>query len=161
MALGWAVFAFAHTSAVVLTTASAGTRGASDLLYAFLFLVGSYTPWALATPMLLGLSGRWITGTGRSVYHLIWFALFGLPAIPLLTGVGWGLGHGVLNMFALAGQGQSDLHSSQRALMAHFDRRVWLLMVVFQVWDGRGSLKSRDGVRGAEGMPTVEMELGT
>ena len=26
---------------------------------------------------------------------------------------------------------------------------------------GQGSLKSRDGVQGAEGMPTVEMELGS
>lgn len=116
--LSWLVLAFAYTPAVVLTSRSDGARSASDLLHAFLFLVGSYTPWALATPMLFGLSERWIIGAGRSAYHLIWVALFGLPAIPLLTGAGWGLGHGVLNMFGLAGQGQLDLRSSQRALVA-------------------------------------------
>lgn len=116
--LSWLVLAFAYTPAVVLTAPSAGTPEASNFLHAFLFLVGSYTPWALATPMLLGLSRRWIIGGGRSAYHLIWGVLFGLLAIPLLTGVGWGLGHGVLNMFGLAGRGQWDLHSSQRALVA-------------------------------------------
>lgn len=116
--LSWLVLAFAYTPAVFLTSRSDGARSASDLLHAFLFLVGSYTPWALATPMLFGLSERWIIGAGRSAYHLIWVALFGLPAILLLTGAGWGLGHGVLSMFGFAGQGQLDLHSSQRALVA-------------------------------------------
>lgn len=116
--LSWLVLAFAYTPAVVLTSPSDGARSASDILHAFLFLVGSYTPWALATPMLFGLSERWIIGAGRSAYHLIWVALFGLLAIPLLTGAGWGLGHGVLNMFGLAGQGQLDLRSNQRALVA-------------------------------------------
>ncbi|WP_186829669.1 sensor histidine kinase [Xanthomonas campestris] len=116
--LSWLMLALAYTPAVVLTPNSAGTREASSFLHTFLFLVGSYTPWALTTPMLLGLSGRWIIGTGRSAYHLIWIALFGLLAIPLLTGMGWGLGHGVLNVFGLAGQGQLDMRSSQRALAA-------------------------------------------
>ncbi|PPT80825.1 hypothetical protein XarbCFBP8152_03045 [Xanthomonas arboricola] len=137
VAVPWLMLALAYTPAVAMTSLAEDPQGAPGLLKAFLFLVGSYVPWAVATPTLLGLARRWIVGTGDSIRHLALIALTGLFAIPVLTALGWVLGHGLLQLAGFVGAGGLDLRSGQRALAATTLFAIPLYLVVMgvgQLW---------------------------
>ncbi|MBB3812001.1 two-component system sensor histidine kinase AlgZ [Xanthomonas arboricola] len=137
IAVPWLVLALAYAPAVALTSLADKPRGALGLLGAFLFLVGSYVPWAALTPTLLWLSRRWIIGTGRSARHLALIALTGLVAIPVLTVLGWLLGHGLLHLAGFEGMGWRDLQGGQGALTATTLFAIPLYLVVMgagQLW---------------------------
>lgn len=116
--LCWLVLALAYTPAVVLTSPPAQARGPAAFFEALVFLIGSYLPWALATPALLHLSGRWMLGAGRRARHLALLAGTGMLAIPLLTALGWLAGHALVRMTGVSEPVPFDLRAGQSALVA-------------------------------------------
>lgn len=82
----WLVAALAWTPAILLSSpgpdASPGT-----LLLAFVQTFVHFAPWALATPLFLGLSRRFPVGLGRMVPAVATFAALGLVVIPLFTAI--------------------------------------------------------------------------
>lgn len=66
------------------------------LLPAALFILGAELPWMLATPALWAACRRWpVPGGGR----LFGWVLLGLLLTPLLTTLGWALGHLLLQLW--------------------------------------------------------------
>lgn len=116
--LCWLILALAYTPAVVLTSPSPPPRGVPAFFEAFVFLMGSYTPWMLATPILLQLSSRWVVGVGRSPRHLAFLAGTGLLAIPLLTALGGLVGQVLVRTLDMGGSAPLDLRASRSALVA-------------------------------------------
>jgi len=114
----WLLLALAYTPAVVLTSPPAQARGLAAFFEAFVFLIGSYLPWALGTPALLHLSKCWIVDTGRRARHLVLLAGGGVLAIPLLTALGWLAGHALVRMTGGAESVLFDLRANQSALVA-------------------------------------------
>ncbi|MBH1556055.1 histidine kinase [Stenotrophomonas maltophilia] len=72
------------------------TRQPGGLVPAALFILGAELPWMLATPPLWAACRRWPL-SARS--HLVGWLLLGLLLIPLLTAVGWTLGHLLLQLW--------------------------------------------------------------
>lgn len=66
------------------------------VLPAALFILGAELPWMLATPLLWAACTRWPLPGRR---HLIAWLLLGLLLTPLLTALGWGLGHLLLQVW--------------------------------------------------------------
>lgn len=66
------------------------------LLPAALFILGAELPWMLATPPLWAACRRWPLPGRR---HLIGWLLLGLLLTPVLTALGWGLGHLLLQLW--------------------------------------------------------------
>lgn len=63
---------------------------------AALFILGAELPWMLATPLLWAACRRWPLPGRR---HLIGWLLLGLLLTPVLTALGWGLGHLLLQLW--------------------------------------------------------------
>lgn len=83
----WLIAALAWTPAVQLSSARPGLSLGAGLL-AFLQTFVHFAPWALATPLFLGLSRRFPVGIGRRVPAALVFAALGLAIIPLFTAIG-------------------------------------------------------------------------
>lgn len=95
IAIGWSVVALAYTPPVMLMN-QAGT-GAVPAGLMFLLVATGFAPWALATRPLIRLCARWPLGSGSdNIRHLLWLALIGLAALPLLALAGTSLGQTLL-----------------------------------------------------------------
>lgn len=81
------------------------------VLPAALFIMGAELPWMLATPLLWAACRRWPL-PGRC--HLIGWLLLGLLLTPLLTMLGWGLGHLLLQLWQPLPP--PSLHQAARAI---------------------------------------------
>lgn len=90
-ALGmWAVLIACSAPAVYFSQDMGGDLGGARA--ALWFIVGSYLPWVLATPLLWALCRRWPLGVGRDLQHAGGLLLVGVVATPLLSAAGWVLG---------------------------------------------------------------------
>lgn len=66
------------------------------LVPAALFILGAELPWMLATPLLWAACRRWpLPGW----HHLAGWLLLGLLLTPVLTALGWGVGHLLLQLW--------------------------------------------------------------
>ncbi len=111
---GWLLLALLTLPAVQMTGPASGSSPLASLFGTFLFLLGIYLPWMLATPLLWRLCDRWPLGPGTNVRSLGLLLLSGMLAIPVVSATGWMLGFFLSNRLAV-----SALPSGwQRAVLA-------------------------------------------
>lgn len=89
---GWLLVALVTLPAVQLTGPASSGPGWLSLLKNFVFLLGIYLPWALATPALWRLCRRWSLGMGNDLRVVGRLLMLGALLIPALSLCGWTLG---------------------------------------------------------------------
>lgn len=90
---GWLLLTMVTLPAVQLTGPASGSTTLASLARSLLFLLGIYSPWLLATPVLWQLCARWPLGMGKDVKAASKLLAAGICIIPALSLVGWLFGY--------------------------------------------------------------------
>lgn len=90
---GWLLLTLVTLPAVQLTGPAAGSTTLASLARSLLFLLGIYSPWLLATPVLWQLCARWPLGMGKDAKAATKLLAAGICIIPALSLIGWLFGY--------------------------------------------------------------------